>query len=192
MDPLFWSLILIAIGFCVVILELFVPSAGMLGILAATLIIAGISLAFVAGFKTGAIVLGVTVLFLPALLAAMIKIWPSTPIGKRILLKNLRPEDVLPESQHAPELVGQLGIAKTKMLPSGIIVVNGRKLDAVSDGLPIDTGEPIKITAIRGNHIYVEPYDGDVTDVSDLPVRDRDILSQPIEELGIDSLDEPL
>ena len=192
MDPLFWSLILIAIGLCVVVLELFVPSAGMLGVLAAILIIAGISLAFYADFKSGAVVLLVTVLILPALLAVMIKVWPSTPIGKRILLKNLRTEDVLPENQFSPELVGQLGVARTKMLPSGIVVINGEKLDAVSDGLPINAGQPIKVIAVRGNHIYVEPYEGDLADASEIPARDRDILSQPIDELGIDSLDDPL
>ena len=192
MDPLFWSLILIALGLCVVILELFIPSAGMLGLLAAVLIVSGITLAFVSDLKSGAVVLLVTALALPVLLAVMIKVWPSTPIGKRILLKNLKPEDVLPASQHAQELVGQLGVARTKMLPSGIVVVNEQKLDAVSDGLPIDAGQPIKVIAIKGNHVYVEPYDGDVSDVSDMPVRDRDILSQPIDELGIDALDDPL
>ncbi len=192
MDPLFWSLILIALGLCVVILELFIPSAGMLGLLAAVLIVSGITLAFVSDLKSGAVVLLVTALALPVLLAVMIKVWPSTPIGKRILLKNLKPEDVLPASQHAQELVGQLGVARTKMLPSGIVFVNEQKLDAVSDGLPIDAGQPIKVIAIKGNHVYVEPYDGEVSDVSDMPVRDRDILSQPIDELGIDALDDPL
>ncbi len=175
-----------------VILEHFIPSAGLLGLLAAVLIVSGITLAFVSDLKSGAVVLLFTVLALPALLAVMIKVWPSTPIGKRILLKNLKPEDVLPASQHAQELVGQLGVARTKMLPSGIVVVNEQKLDAVSDGLPIDAGQPIKVIAIKGNHVYVEPYDGDVSDVSDMPVRDRDILSQPIDELGIDALDDPL
>ena len=133
-----------------------------------------------------------TVLALPILLMAMIKVWPKTPIGKRILLKDMKLEEVLPDDPFSADLVGQLGIAKTKMLPSGIVLINHQKFDAISDGFAIDVGQPIKVVAIRGNHIYVEPYDGEVDDVADMPVRDRDILSQPFEELGLDTLDEPL
>lgn len=193
MDPLlFWSLVLIISGLCVVLVELFIPSAGMLGILAALLLISGIVCAFLSDFNTGAMVLLATVLALPILLFAMIKVWPKTPIGRRILLKDMKLEEVLPDNQFTDDMVGQLGVAKTKMLPSGIVIINHQKFDAVSDGFPIDAGQTIKVVAIRGNHIYVEPYDGNVENVSDMPVRDRDILSQPIEELGIDSLDEPL
>ena len=193
MDPLFfWSLVLIFIGMCVVVVELFIPSAGMLGILSAMLIVSGIVCAFLSDFNSGAMVLLATVLALPILLFAMIKVWPKTPIGKRILLKDMKLEEVLPDNPLTDELVGQLGVAKTKMLPSGIVLINHQKYDAISDGFPIDEGQAIKVVAIRGNHIYVEPYDGKVEDAEDLPVRDRDILSQPIEELGIDSLDEPL
>ena len=193
MDPLFfWSLLLILIGLGVVVVELFIPSAGMLGILSAMLIFSGIVCAFLSDFNTGAMVLLATVLALPLLLFAMIKVWPKTPIGKRILLKDMTLEEVLPDNRLTDDLVGQLGVAKTKMLPSGIVVINHQKFDAVSDGFPIDESQPIKVIAIRGNHLYVEPFDGKVDNVSDMPVRDRDILSQPIEELGLDSLDEPL
>lgn len=195
MDPLFWALILIALGLCVVILELFIPSAGMLGIVAGLLIISGIVVAFLEDQATGAAVLLGVILVLPALLAAMLKIWPSTPIGKLILLKNLNPEDVLPNSSHyvkTKQLMGQLGVAKTKMLPSGMVLINGEKIDAVSDGFPIEPGQPVKVVAVKGHRVYVQPYDGEIDDVSDLPVRDRDILSRPIEELGIDSFDDEL
>ena len=43
MDPLFfWSLVLIATGLAVVVVELFIPSAGMLGVLATLLLVSGI------------------------------------------------------------------------------------------------------------------------------------------------------
>lgn len=189
MDPLYWSFILIAVGLGVVVLELFLPSAGILGLLAAVLILAGIICGFMAGFQTGGLILLATVLILPVLLVAMLKIWPSTPIGRRVLLDDWRPNQFSPERQHAPDLVGQLGVAKTKMLPSGIVLVGDQKLDAVSDGFAIEAGQPIIITGVSGNRIYVEPYDGE-TDAHDLPVRDRDSLAQPFEDLGLDTFDE--
>jgi hypothetical protein len=48
------------------------------------------------------------------------------------------------------------------------------------------------VISVRGNHVYVEPYHGEGEVQEELPPRDLDILSQPIEELGIDPLDNPL
>ena len=195
MDPIYWALLLLAIGLGFVVLELFVPSGGILGFMAAALIIASIVLGFMEGLNSGALILLLAVIALPILLAAMIKLWPLTPLGKMILLKDLKPEDVLPKKSHyqrRASLDGQLGVAKTKMLPSGMVVINGEKYDAISDGFAIEAGDPIKVIAVRENRIYVQPYDASVEDASDLPVRDRGVLSQPIEELGLESFDDPL
>lgn len=193
---IYWALLLLAIGLFVVVLELFVPSAGILGVLAGILIVTSIVFGFMDGVNSGALILLLTVIALPSLLGVMVKVWPHTPLGKMILLKDLKPEDVLPNQSHyknrKASLEGQLGVAKTKMLPSGIVVVNGEKYDALSEGFAIDAGDPIKVISVRENRIYVQPYDGTVVDTGDLPARDRDILSQPIEELGLDSLDDPL
>ncbi len=192
---IYWALLLLAIGLFVVVLELFLPSAGMLGIFAGVLIVTSIVFGFMDGLKSGALILLLTVIAIPSLLGAMVKIWPHTPLGKMILLKDLKPEDVLPNQSHHQRRVsleGQLGIAGTKMLPSGIVVINGEKYDAISDGFAIDIGDPVKVVSVRENRIHVQPYDATDSAANDLPARDRDILSQPIEELGIDTLDDPL
>ncbi len=192
MDPITWSIILLSIGFLVVFLELFIPSAGLLGVLATILLISGVVVAFFHSLYAGAIALLVTVVSIPVLLAIMVNVWPHTPLGRRILLGKMDPKDVMPTSEQYTEfksLVGQLGIAKTKMLPSGIVLINDRKYDALSDGFAIEVGQPIKVSAVKGNRIIVQPYDGEIGDPDDLPVRDRDVLAQPIEELGLEGLD---
>ena len=195
MDWIFISLILLGLGVGVIIMELFIPSAGVLGVIATILIVSGVVVAFFKSMIAGATVLALTVLSLPMLFALLIKVWPNTPIGRRVLIGNFKEQDVLPLSEAYTEyhkLVGQLGVAKTKMLPSGLIVVNDKKYDAVSDGFPIEAGQPIKIIAVKGNRIFVQPYEGDLEDAEDLPARDNDILSQPIEDLGLQSFDDPL
>ncbi len=192
---MFWAFILLGLGLAVVVLELFLPSAGILGILATVLILSSIVLGFTVGLKQGGLMLLLAVIAVPAVLALMVKVWPHTPLGKRILLKDLKPEDVLPNSSHytrRKDLAGRLGVAKTKMLPSGIVEVDGEKFDAISDEFAIEKGDPVKIISVRENRIYVQRYDGEIEDAGDLPPRDRDILSQPIEELGLDAIDDPL
>lgn len=192
MTPITWSIILLGIGFLVVFLELFVPSAGILGVVATILLVSGIVVAFFHSLYAGAFALLITVVTIPILLAFMVKIWPHTPLGRRILLGKMDADDVMPRTEQYTEfkaLVGQLGIAKTKMLPSGIVMINDRKYDALSDGFAIESGQPIKVSAVKGNRIIVQPFDGDINDPKDLPVRDRDVLAQPIEELGLEELD---
>ena len=192
MDPIYWSIILLGIGFVVVFLELFIPSAGALGVLAAILLVSGIVVAFFHSIQAGTIVLLITVLALPLILALMVKVWPHTPIGRRIMIGQMTTKDVMPISEPYTEfksLLGQLGIAKTKMLPSGIVLINDKKYDALSDGFAIEVGQPIKVTAIRGNRIIVQPFDGEIDNADDLPIRDPDMLAQPIEGLGLDELD---
>ncbi len=183
MDPLFWALILIGLALLVVFLEAFIPSAGMLGILAAGLAIASVVMAFRHSTEVGYGFLLAELIAIPAVLYGLIKLWPHTPIGKRLMLGDVDPEKILPPSLYPDDLIGQIGVAKTKMLPSGIIVIDGDRYDAVSDGFPIDPNQAVIITAIRGNRIYVQPYDGESADPNELPARDRDLLSQPFEDL---------
>ncbi|MEM9413058.1 MAG: NfeD family protein, partial [Planctomycetota bacterium] len=116
------------------------------------------------------------------------------PIGRRILIGPVAEEDVIPTGDYYCEiqsLPGRLGIVKTPMLPSGIVIVDGKKYDAVSDGLPLDPGDTIKVSAIKGNRVFVSKYDGETSE-TELPATDTGILSQSIEELGLDAFDEPL
>lgn len=191
MDPLFWALILMGLALLVVFIELFVPSAGLLGILASGLAIASIVMAFRSSFETGSIFLLVVLIAMPAIIYGMLQIWPHTPVGRRILLAEVTPDQVLPPAIYSADLVGQIGVARTKMLPSGIIMIDGEKYDAVSDGFPIDENQPIIVTAVRANRIYVQPYSAEVADPRELPARDRDLLAQPFEDLGLDALDKP-
>lgn len=194
MDPLYLSIILLVLGVFIVLLELFIPSAGLLSVLAALCFVGSVVAGFFSSMTVGLLMLLATLIAIPVLIVAMIKIWPKTPIGRRILIERApSPEAVVPKWVPDGEtLVGQIGVAKTKMLPSGIIEINGRKYDALSDGLPIEEGEPVKVIAIKNNHIVVARYDEESDSPGDLPAADTSLLDQPLEELGLDSLDENL
>ena len=122
MASLTWAIILAALGIAVIIVELFIPSAGLLGIVAGILLVSGIISAFLHSLEAGAALLLLLVLLLPIMFVALVKVWPSTPIGRRILLGRMRAEEVVLTGEHydgLKELIGETGVAKTKMLPSG-------------------------------------------------------------------------
>jgi membrane-bound serine protease (ClpP class) len=189
MNALILAILLILVGLAVICLEMFIPSAGMLGVTAALLILGGIISSFYYSLTAGAVVLALTCLTLPILIALAIKIWPSTPIGRRILIGAMTEQDVLPQNDLQDQLkplIGRRGVAKTKMLPSGIILIDDRKYDAVSDGFAIEPGTPVEVISIRTKRAVVRPVDP-----NEPPAINRDdVLSQPIDKLGLDPIDE--
>ena len=184
MDYATLSLFLLAAGILVVVVEMFIPSAGVLGIVAATFLIAGVVVAFFHSLFFGLAVLTGTSLAMPLLFWLLVKVWPMTPMGKAILMNDTI-ENVVPEST-TDTLVGQVGVAKTKMLPSGTVLIDGQQHDAVSEGFAINAGDTVKVVSARGNRVYVEPYDGEVDEQGRAVAADTGALSTPLEELGID------
>ena len=187
------ALILLLAGLCLLALELFVPSAGMLGILAACIILIAVVLAFMADSMSGMIFLVVALLVIPTMLFLMIKIWPHTPIGRRLLTDDETLTDVLPKGDYydRDQLIGKVGVAKSKMLPSGQIVIDGQKYDAVSDGFAIEAGDRIKVISVKENRIYVQPCsENEASSLQDQTVvgdEDSDVMNQPIEKFDLDS-----
>ena len=119
MDAIYWSILFMGLGLFIVLMELFIPSAGILTLLAGACFIASVVAGFFASWTAGFVMLILIVILIPLLLMGMIKIWPKTPIGRRILIEPTSdPDAVVPEWEPGiQDLVGQLGVAQTKMLP---------------------------------------------------------------------------
>lgn len=197
MDPLAWSICLLIAAIALIALELFIPSGGLLSFLSAVAVLASVVIAFSAGPQTGLLMLVVTLVVVPAVLASAVRWWPSTPIGQLMLIaRPENPDDVLPDTEEyrgLKSLIGKVGKSKSKMLPSGAIVIEGRTYDAVSEGRPIDADMALKVVAVKTNRIIVRPTDQEATNTVIPSTNDpHDVLSQPIDSLGIEGFDEPL
>ncbi len=190
--PLVWSIVLMLLGLALVMLEVFIPSGGILGFLSIASLIAAIWMAFYhGGQRVGFAFVVVAALGVPGVLILAFKWWPHTPMGKRLLLDLPKSEEVLPDSPLRRTLrsfVGKAGVAKSLMLPSGAIQVEGMTIDALSEGMPIEAGQRVRVVAVRGNRVVVRPADADDPE----PAKGDDVLSRPIESIGLDPFDDPL
>ena len=190
-----WALLLMLIGCALVVLEVFIPSGGIISILSAVAFIAAIVLASwegpTTGPFTGLMFAAGTVFLVPVLLATAFKYWPRTPMGRAFLGDLPTDKEVLTEDPRRT-LIGRVGVARSKMLPSGAVEVDGQMLDAVTQGQAIEPGTYIVVTEVRANRVVVRPAGHDQRP-SNQNARDiQDILSRPIDELGIESLEDPL
>ena len=193
MDLVYLSILLLLLAIAFGILEVFIPSGGVLACLSVLSVIASIVVAFADRVETGAIMLAVSAVLIPCAIGVGIWLWPNTPIGRRILIGRPTSEEVLPDGDEyrvLRELIGQRGRCRTEMLPGGIVVVAGREFDAVSVGMPIRSGETIEVVDVQTNHIVVRPATG--AEPPPENATEEDVLSQPIDSLGLDPLDDPL
>jgi membrane-bound ClpP family serine protease len=159
MSTIYYPLWILLLAVILFVLEIFIPSGGILGVLSALAFIAAVVAAFVTGgLKLGTTFMACTAILIPALTYLLIKLWPKTPFGQRILIELPDPSSVLPDRQRQrQQLIGQRGVAVSPLLPAGAIRIQGRTLDAISDGMSIDKGTAIEVIAVRNNAIVVRP-----------------------------------
>ncbi len=187
-DPLGWAILLMILGCTLVVLEIFIPSAGVLSLLAGAALVGSLVIAFRQGPGTGFTFTITAIVVVPLVVTLAFKYWPKTPMGKAILGELPTEEEVRPDDPRRA-LVGRVGVARSKMLPSGAIEIDGQMIDAMSQGQVIESGEYVTVVEVRANRVVVRPTDKNVAAHEQRP---DDLLSRPIEELGIESLDDPL
>jgi membrane-bound serine protease (ClpP class) len=182
-----WSILLLVLGLGLAILEVFIPSGGILGFLSFCSILAAIILGFWDTERrwVGMVVLAVAIVGLPMTIVMAFKVWPKTAIGRRVLLMAPKTADVMPEDPRMDYLKGLIDrIAETKceMLPGGAITIDGRTVDAVSEGMPIQAGRQVRVIEVRANRVVVRPIEDQTPSESA-----QDPLLRPVD----DPFDEP-
>jgi membrane-bound ClpP family serine protease len=179
MDPWVWAILLLLVGMTLAVLDIFVPSGGVFAFLSVCAIIAAIWMGFSQGAAIGAAVLAGAVFGTVGVVVLALKCWPSTSIGKRMLLQVPTSEEVLPENaprKTLESLIGRVGRAKCPMLPSGIVAIDGTAWDAISEGLPIESGQRVRVIEIRGNRAVVRGLPDEPS-----PEHETDPLAQPVD-----------
>lgn len=196
MEPLYIAFFLMACAVGLILLELVIPSGGVISAMALLFVVAAVITAFFDGARTGLLFIVGTVLVSGIGLYLFLKVWPRTPMGQKIVMRPASVNEIIdPEpKERLARLVGQVGRAKTPMLPSGVIVIGDETYDALSEGLPIEPNDKVEVVSVRMNRLVVRHVDSDSPrkDKSDRHTVDDDVLSQPIDALGLDPIDDPL
>lgn len=172
MSPTIWAAVLFAVAISCLLLEVFVPSGGALGFVAACSLLGSVFFVYRGlGLDAATYYVVSLALLIPALIVAAIRWWPYTPIGRRVL--NLPPEGDAEISgtmsySHAKGLIGRRGTAKTILIPSGAVTIDQTVYDAISDGTVIEKGDTVEVVEIQGNHMVVRKVDPPASPTRDL------------------------
>jgi membrane-bound serine protease (ClpP class) len=175
------TILLLILATTLAVLEVFFPSAGVLAFLSAAALISAIVMAFYQGFWFGVVAVPTALGTLIAGVVLGLKYWPKTAMGKRILLTAPDSNAVLPdepERDFLRSLVGRTGRAKSKLLLSGVVTIDGRTLSAESEGMPVEEGQPVRVIQVRGTCLVVRP------------VNEEPLPADPLQQTYEDPFDE--
>lgn len=188
MDAATWAFVLLALGLIFLVLEFFIPSSGSLAVMCALSLMAAVGVGFAAGPWTGLGILLVVCFVVPTALVVAVNWWPETPIGRLILIQRPKSSDeVLPETpayRSFNALVGRRGVAKGLMLPSGAVVIDGKSYDAITDGQPIEAGQPVVVVSVSTQRLIVRHDNTIRAELADSP--------EELTEATLVNPDEPL
>lgn len=153
------QLLLVGAGLVLLGLEIFVfPGFGVAGVLGIVALVAGLSSSlFGAGASLNAILYAVARVALAASVAlvlsvALMRLLPSLPGGHKLVLGTAIANSERPD---AVSLVGMIGTALSPLRPAGIASLDGRRVDVVSDGEFIESGQPIEVVRDEGHRVVV-------------------------------------
>lgn len=142
---------LILVGAALLLLETVLPGmiAGLIGF---GCLVAGVALAYMNfDARTGNLVLMLVVSGLVAGTLCWMKFFPESRLA-RVFISQKTVGDIGAEK---PELLDQTGTALTTLRPSGTAVIDGRRVDVVTEGSLIERGATVKVVAVEGMRVIV-------------------------------------
>lgn len=140
MSPILLISILLIIGVALIVLDLFVPSAGALSILGVLSILGAIGFTFTINKWIGLVSLAAAILIAPVAIKIGIEFWQRTPIGRRVTLLA-----TTPTPEHEPVRVGDMGRAVSELRPMGEIEIGMITVQAKSGGDIIRPGTQVQV-----------------------------------------------
>jgi len=160
------EILLFIIGFILLLIEIFViPGFGVFGISGIVLMIGSLFLGLLSDFDLidwdiisfAIIQLAATFVATGVIIFVLLKFLPKSDMFNKLILK----EQVAEKSGYASKptiehLIGLEGKALTDLRPSGSALIDGKRIDVVTEGDYISNGSKIIVKSVEGSKVVVD------------------------------------
>jgi membrane-bound serine protease (ClpP class) len=143
MSPVTWSILLFVSGIVVLLAELLLPTHGLLGVIGAGMVIGSVCMTFFVNQWAGVVSLLILAAAAPFVCMWIVKIWPKTFVGRRLVLTS--PPD---KPQTLVVQIGQLGATLSELRPMGMCEFSGQRVEASSEFGTIPPGTQVKVVSL--------------------------------------------
>lgn len=156
MGPVELAILFAALGFFLIVADLFIPSGGVLSAAGALAMIASIVCCFLVSTRLGALAAVVVLVLSPFAILALLRVWPHTVVGKRMTLTAVATTATAPAP--VPQRVlrpGDRGVAVSELRPAGICEFNGERVEAISDRGLVTPGTTVVVVSVEDHRPVV-------------------------------------
>ena len=152
----------LALGLALLVAEVFIPSGGIIMSAAGIVFVVSVWSAWNAWGKSGDLTLfliyiAALVVLFPSVLSGAFYVFPRTEYGRRLMnppsLEEMEP--FVAETARLARLIGRTGTTVTRLGPGGMVLVEGERMHAESEGMLILNDTLVRILAIKGNRLLV-------------------------------------
>lgn len=192
--PTLYAIALLIAFYALVIAEILIPTGGLLGLSATAVAVTSIIIGFTSSVSLGLTLTLIYLVTTPILFAILIQVWPRTKIGRAMLNRDTLQSDMTPptpttlDGTPLSDFVGRIGIATTDFLPSGQVIVDGHKSDAVSTGLPIDAQAQVIVVRVYSGKLQVRAANEQEIRESESQARAQSQNpDEPVEQVTVDA-----
>jgi membrane-bound ClpP family serine protease len=158
MDNLTLAYGLIAVGLVVMAGELLIPTHGLLFALGLGAEIIGVAFAFRYGLSTGVMTLVVVLVVVPLVGGGLLRLWPKTPLGKRLFLPGPDDDDTvanMPVNLELERLRGRFGRTLSALRPCGLVDFDGKRVDTMTGGEMIEQYRWVRCVDVKEGRVIV-------------------------------------
>ena len=159
-----WGFGLFAGAILLFLVEVLLPTGGIIGVMATAVGIAGIVAFWMADPVYGVTAALVFLVMLPILFNFALKVFPHTPFGRHLILGGEDDDDRLSaeaaarertDRERAEALTGLEGAATTDLRPVGTATFDGNTIEVQAESGFIEEGRPVRITRVDGKTVRV-------------------------------------
>ncbi len=144
---------LIITGIILLLIEIIIPG-GIIGAIGLLLLTTAIILGFSKSVELGIILLVSSSIGGLISLWISVKYFPGSKIGEQLFLAQ-DAKDWQAYDEKNRELHGKFGTTHTQLAPSGIAMIDNKRVDVITQGEHIEKNEEIKVIKVEGNRIVV-------------------------------------
>ena len=143
-------------GVMLIAIELYVPGVGFFGIAGMCCILASFFMTLGAN-STAINIMVISLVVAIILFLLLLKQLPSSRLWAKLVLKESETTKAgFVSGIDYSEYLGREGIALTLLRPAGVIVIDERQFDVVSEGQYIKAGSQVKVVKVSGSRIVVK------------------------------------
>jgi membrane-bound serine protease (ClpP class) len=152
MDNTTWLIALLIVGTFLIGAEIFIPGA-IAGTIGGVALLAAVIVAFNISPTLGFYTLFGVFILVTLTTIAWLRLFPKSGIGKKMTLDVDGKEFKSANSRQ--NLLGKTGTTHSELRPAGFALIDGKRIDVVSEGGIIDANTPIFVIRVEGTRVVV-------------------------------------